>query len=43
VWVVLKVVQQRWAEVHWLMWIVFVAFVLYFAQAWINGLITPAG
>jgi AGZA family xanthine/uracil permease-like MFS transporter len=43
VWVVLKVVQQRWGDVHWLMWIVFIAFVLYFAQTWINGIITPAG
>lgn len=42
-WVVLKVVQQRWGEIHWLLWIVFIAFVLYFAQNWINGIITPAG
>jgi AGZA family xanthine/uracil permease-like MFS transporter len=38
-WVVLKVVTQRWGDVHWLMWIVFVAFVLYFAQTWINTVI----
>ena len=31
-WVVLQVVHQRWSEIHWLMWIVFIAFLLYFAQ-----------
>jgi AGZA family xanthine/uracil permease-like MFS transporter len=36
VWVFLKLVQQRWADIHWLMWIVFIAFVLYFAQSWLN-------
>jgi adenine/guanine/hypoxanthine permease len=39
VWVVLQVIQQKWGEIHWLMWIVFVAFVLYFAQNWINSVI----
>jgi adenine/guanine/hypoxanthine permease len=38
-WVILKVVTQRWGDVHWLMWIVFIAFVLYFAQSWINSII----
>ena len=32
-WVLLKVVSRKWGEVHWLMWLVFIAFVLYFAQA----------
>ena len=32
VWVVLQIVNQRWGEIHWLMWIVFLAFLLYFAQ-----------
>jgi AGZA family xanthine/uracil permease-like MFS transporter len=31
-WVVLMVVARRLGEIHWLMWIVFVAFVIYFAQ-----------
>jgi AGZA family xanthine/uracil permease-like MFS transporter len=31
-WVVLMVVARRWGEIHWLMWIVFLAFVIYFAQ-----------
>jgi AGZA family xanthine/uracil permease-like MFS transporter len=35
-WVVLKVVTGRWAEVHWLMWLVFLAFIVYFAQALIQ-------
>lgn len=35
-WVILKVVTRTWAEVHWLMWLVFVAFLLYFAQALIQ-------
>jgi adenine/guanine/hypoxanthine permease len=39
VWVLLQIVNQRWGEVHWLMWIVFIAFVLFFAQSWINSII----
>lgn len=39
VWVLLQIVNQRWGEIHWLMWIVFFAFVLYFAQNWINSVI----
>jgi AGZA family xanthine/uracil permease-like MFS transporter len=39
-WVALKVVTQKWGEVHWLMWIVFAAFVLYFAQEVIRPLIS---
>jgi len=39
VWVVLKLIQQQWGEIHWLMWIVFIAFVLYFAQTWLNTII----
>ena len=38
-WVLLKIVTQRLGDVHWLMWIVFIAFVLFFAQNWINGII----
>lgn len=32
-WVILKAVTGKWAEVHWLMWLVFIAFLVYFAQA----------
>ena len=39
VWVVLMIVNQRWGEIHWLMWIVFLAFVLYFAQSWLNAVL----
>jgi adenine/guanine/hypoxanthine permease len=39
VWVVLQVIQQKWGEIHWLMWIVFIAFVLYFAQTWLGTII----
>ena len=38
-WVVIKVVRGKMAEIHWLMWVVTVAFVVYFAQDWINLLI----
>lgn len=41
-WVVLQVVAGRWAQIHWLMWLVAIAFLLFFAQTWINGIITPA-
>jgi adenine/guanine/hypoxanthine permease len=39
-WVVIKVVRGKMAEIHWLMWLVSVAFVIYFAQDWINKLIS---
>ena len=35
-WVVLRIVAQKWGEVHWLMWIVFLAFAIYFAQGLIS-------
>jgi AGZA family xanthine/uracil permease-like MFS transporter len=41
-WVFLKVVKGKWAEVHWLMWVVAIAFVVYFLTAWISGMIAPA-
>lgn len=40
-WVFLKVVKGKWAEVHWLMWLVAIAFVVYFLTAWISGIIAP--
>ncbi len=39
-WVVIKVVRGKMAEIHWLMWLVSIAFVIYFAQDWINKLIS---
>jgi AGZA family xanthine/uracil permease-like MFS transporter len=39
-WVVLQIVVGRWAEVHWLMWIVFLAFIVFFAQEAIRPLLT---
>ena len=38
-WVVLQAVAGRASQVHWLMWLVAIAFALFFAQTWINGLI----
>jgi AGZA family xanthine/uracil permease-like MFS transporter len=39
VWVLLQIVLRRWSEIHWLMWIVFIAFLLYFAQDAIKPLL----
>jgi adenine/guanine/hypoxanthine permease len=36
VWVFLKIVSRQFSDVHWLMWIVFLAFLIYFAQALIQ-------
>jgi len=38
-WVLIKVVRGKFDQIHWLMWIVSIAFVIYFAQSWINSLI----
>lgn len=38
-WVVLKIVRGKVGEIHWLMWIVSIGFVVYFANAWIQTLI----
>jgi adenine/guanine/hypoxanthine permease len=38
-WVLIKVVRGKFDQIHWLMWVVSIAFVIYFAQDWINGLI----
>jgi len=40
-WVFIKVVRRKWAEVHWLMWLVAGAFLLYFLTTWITGIISP--
>jgi AGZA family xanthine/uracil permease-like MFS transporter len=41
-WVFLKVVRGKWSEVSWLMWLVAIAFVIYFLTSWISGYIAPA-
>jgi len=37
--VVVKVVAGKAAQVHWLMWVVAAAFVVYFGQTWLNSII----
>ena len=37
--VLIKAVRGKFDEIHWLMWIVGIAFAIYFAQAWINTLL----
>jgi AGZA family xanthine/uracil permease-like MFS transporter len=38
-WVILKLVRGKVGEIHPLMWVVSLAFVVYFAQAWLTGLL----
>ena len=38
-WVLIKAVRGKAAEIHWLMWVVSVAFLIFFAQDWINSFI----
>ncbi len=38
-WVLLKVVRGKATEVHWLMWVVSIGFVVYFANEWIQTVI----
>ena len=37
-WVLIKAVRGKMAEIHWLMWVVAIAFLVFFAQDWITGL-----
>jgi AGZA family xanthine/uracil permease-like MFS transporter len=39
VWVLLQVISGKASQVHWLMWLVGIAFVIFFAQTWINAII----
>jgi AGZA family xanthine/uracil permease-like MFS transporter len=41
-WVLIKVVRGKTAEIHWLMWLVAIAFLVFFAQDWITMLLNPA-
>jgi len=38
-WVLIKVLKRKWADVHWLMYAVTVAFMVYFAKDWIQTFI----
>jgi AGZA family xanthine/uracil permease-like MFS transporter len=38
-WVLIKLLKGKWAEVHWLMYAVTIAFVVYFAKDWIQTFI----
>jgi adenine/guanine/hypoxanthine permease len=37
--VLIKAVRGKFAEVHWLLWVVAIAFAIYFAQSWLNTLL----
>jgi adenine/guanine/hypoxanthine permease len=37
--VLIKAVRGKFGEVHWLLWVVAIAFAIYFAQAWLNTLL----
>jgi AGZA family xanthine/uracil permease-like MFS transporter len=41
-WVLIKTVRGKTAEIHWLMWVVAIAFLIFFAQDWITSIISPA-
>jgi len=41
-WVFLKVMRRKFGEIHWLMWLVAIAFLIYFLTTWITGIISPA-
>ena len=38
-WVLIKLLKRKWAEVHWLMYAVSIAFLVYFAKDWIQTFI----
>ncbi|HEX5396259.1 MAG TPA: NCS2 family permease, partial [Candidatus Limnocylindria bacterium] len=39
-WVLIKIVRGKTAEIHPLMWLVSILFLVYFAQAWITKLVS---
>jgi len=41
-WVLLKVVKGKWRQIHPLMWVVSIGFVIYFANEWIQTLINSS-
>ena len=40
-WVFLKLVRGKLSEIPWLMWLVAIAFLVYFLTTWITGIISP--
>lgn len=38
-WVLIKVVKGKLGEIHWLMWVVSIAFLVFFAKDWIQALL----
>ncbi len=38
-WVLIKAVRGKTSEIHWLMWVVAIAFLIFFAQDWITTLV----
>jgi AGZA family xanthine/uracil permease-like MFS transporter len=38
-WVLIKLVRGKTAEIHWLMWVVAIAFLVFFAQDWITSIL----
>jgi AGZA family xanthine/uracil permease-like MFS transporter len=38
-WVLIKLLKRKWGEVHWLMYAVTIAFIVYFAKDWIQTFI----
>jgi AGZA family xanthine/uracil permease-like MFS transporter len=38
-WVLIKLLKRKWAEVHWLMYAITIAFLVYFAKDWIQTFI----
>ena len=38
-WVLLKVVRGKVSEVHWLVWVVAIAFLIYFANTWLTSVL----
>jgi adenine/guanine/hypoxanthine permease len=40
-WVFLKIVRRKISEIHPLMWVIAIAFLLYFLTAWITGIVSP--
>jgi len=37
--VLIKAVRGKFSEIHWLLWVVAIAFAIYFAQSWLNTLL----
>ena len=37
--VLIKAIRGKFGEIHWLLWVVALAFAVYFAQSWINSII----